>query len=1034
VVRLWEIGTGRLDHAFTGHRFSVNSVAFSPDGTRLVSTAEHTDQFGTNMEVTGPAPGVDQTVIVWDIAARVRLFTATGHQRAARAARFTADGKRLVTAGSDRTVRVWDAATGQPVLTLRGHTYGVLCLAVSPDGRFVASASGYGGVRDGEVLVWDAAEPWEAVQHMRRASVGGYGPLWHDRESRDAEAGGHWFAAVFHLSRLIETSPPAADRPDSVGRLARRARAYAEMGDRERAERDCEEAKRLRPAAPLYYRTLALVRLRLGDHEGYRAICREMLNRFGADDRAVALWQTTQACALLPAGAGDPAAVVGVARRAVAVQPAGCIAHHNLGAALYRAGRYDEALRAFADALARCRRQGTAWDWYWLAMAHHRLGHPVETHLYLDDARQWHDHALAGGTRGLPPGAAGGPVTDSETWADFDRVEFEHLRREAESLIGKPPLSAADALGWARRFAARHRLGQADRAEYAFDRAAKAAGALVVPTDRRIDEVGQPASGDDARAWRELLDGLPDAATGPAWAAQLRVLALASLGEWDRVEAAASDALRAAPADARMLQDRARARAALGRWPDALADLSGLRKDALDAPWWYLRGAARSRTGDPDGAVEDLTLALDLGATDWPVWSERGRARLAVGWPDAAAADFGAALRAHPDPNAPSAAALLLGRGAAHRRQERWDEACADFRRATELMPSSLQAWGFLAASHGGAGRPAEALAAWTRATELAPDNWHVWHNRGACHQRVGEPDKALADLTRAAELAPREKAPWRARGQIHIQAREWEKAAADMTRVIELDPKDALAWYHRGCARREAKDWDRAVTDLSRAVELDPKVGGYWEGRGNAYGSMGRWDRAAADFARAAELLPDEPGVRFRDAILRLRGGDVAGHRAACRAMLARPVKPRTAAAEGVVWACVLAPGAVDDYAPVVALAGLETWKRQDPRGQARAAGAALYRASKLAEAVRTLEEATSAEAAPLTDLFLAMAYHRLGDPDRAAGYRRRARGGSKEVAGGRAGAEWTDRVMLEIIRREAEALLSGTGAGKKP
>ena len=32
---------------------------------------------------------------------------------------FSADGKRLVSAGDDQTVRVWDAVTGQEILTLK---------------------------------------------------------------------------------------------------------------------------------------------------------------------------------------------------------------------------------------------------------------------------------------------------------------------------------------------------------------------------------------------------------------------------------------------------------------------------------------------------------------------------------------------------------------------------------------------------------------------------------------------------------------------------------------------------------------------------------------------------------------------------------------------------------------------------------------------------------------------------------------------------------------------------------------------------
>jgi WD40 repeat protein len=35
---------------------------------------------------------------------------------------FSADGKRLVSAGDDQTVKVWDATSGQEMLTLKGHT------------------------------------------------------------------------------------------------------------------------------------------------------------------------------------------------------------------------------------------------------------------------------------------------------------------------------------------------------------------------------------------------------------------------------------------------------------------------------------------------------------------------------------------------------------------------------------------------------------------------------------------------------------------------------------------------------------------------------------------------------------------------------------------------------------------------------------------------------------------------------------------------------------------------------------------------
>jgi WD40 repeat protein len=36
-VRVWEAGSGRLLHTLTGHTGGVTAVAWSPDGTRLVS-------------------------------------------------------------------------------------------------------------------------------------------------------------------------------------------------------------------------------------------------------------------------------------------------------------------------------------------------------------------------------------------------------------------------------------------------------------------------------------------------------------------------------------------------------------------------------------------------------------------------------------------------------------------------------------------------------------------------------------------------------------------------------------------------------------------------------------------------------------------------------------------------------------------------------------------------------------------------------------------------------------------------------------
>src|SRR5262249_48083991 len=76
-----------------------------------------------------------------------------GHAGAVYTVAFSPDGRRLVSAGADHAVKVWDLATGQEILALTGHTAQFTVAAFSPDGKRVASASGKGCA----VLLWDLA-------------------------------------------------------------------------------------------------------------------------------------------------------------------------------------------------------------------------------------------------------------------------------------------------------------------------------------------------------------------------------------------------------------------------------------------------------------------------------------------------------------------------------------------------------------------------------------------------------------------------------------------------------------------------------------------------------------------------------------------------------------------------------------------------------------------------------------------------------------------------------------------------------------
>ena len=139
-AKVWDAATGKELLALNGHIEGISGVAFSPDGTRIVTSSR------------------DGTAKVWDSATGKELLTLKGHTGAVRGVAFSPDGQRIVTSGDDQTAKVWDAATGKGVFTLKGHTHWVRSVAFSPDGRRIATGS-----FDRTAKVWDAATSFEVL-------------------------------------------------------------------------------------------------------------------------------------------------------------------------------------------------------------------------------------------------------------------------------------------------------------------------------------------------------------------------------------------------------------------------------------------------------------------------------------------------------------------------------------------------------------------------------------------------------------------------------------------------------------------------------------------------------------------------------------------------------------------------------------------------------------------------------------------------------------------------------------------------------
>ena len=173
-----------------------------------------------------------------------------------------------------------------------------------------------------------------------------------------------------------------------------------------------------------------------GDLTGYRTVCEIMLERFGAraERSFYAAESVVNACVSAAEAVADMKWLTDIASRAIGPLNG---SERALGAALFRAGRYQEALQRFEQSHEVF--QPCAWDFAFLAMIHSRLGHAAEARRMLENA----DHWMAEADK-LPPRTVG-IITDGPQWQTvLEPHTTRLLRGEAEAVILYDPVFPPD--------------------------------------------------------------------------------------------------------------------------------------------------------------------------------------------------------------------------------------------------------------------------------------------------------------------------------------------------------------------------------------------------------------------------------------------------------------------------------------------------------------------------------------------------------------------------------------------------------------
>ncbi len=158
-----------------GHPSNVTSVAFSPDGHRIVSSGfwdgivkiwdtESGREIRTFLGINGMGKvafsrdrrsiitgGVDGSIKLWDTNSGQEIRSFKGHSANVTSVAFLPDGCRILTGSEDGIIKLWKTENGSEIRSFKGHSDSVLHVTFSPDSRYILSR----GARNGIVDIWD---------------------------------------------------------------------------------------------------------------------------------------------------------------------------------------------------------------------------------------------------------------------------------------------------------------------------------------------------------------------------------------------------------------------------------------------------------------------------------------------------------------------------------------------------------------------------------------------------------------------------------------------------------------------------------------------------------------------------------------------------------------------------------------------------------------------------------------------------------------------------------------------------------------
>ncbi|MFN5970756.1 MAG: tetratricopeptide repeat protein [Microcystis sp.] len=217
-----------------------------------------------------------------------------------------------------------------------------------------------------------------------------------------------------------------------------------------------------------------------------------------------------------------------------------------------------------------------------------------------------------------------------------------------------------------------------------------------------------------------------------------------------------------------------------------------------------------------DLALSDYNQAIDINPNYADAYLNRGVLYRHLQKYDLALADWNKAIEINPN-----YAEAYNNRGILYYNQQKYELALSDYNKAIDINPNYAEAYNNRGNLYSDLQKYELALSDYNKAIDINPNDALAYNNRGVLYKNLQKYELALSDYNKAIDINPNDADAYVNRGNLYKNLQKYDLALSDYSKAIEINPNLAEAYLGRGLLYAILGQPEKAKIDLQQAAIL---------------------------------------------------------------------------------------------------------------------------------------------------------------------------------------------------------------------